>query len=298
MKKAYIFPGQASQFVGMGKGLYDSHPESKELINRADEILGYKLSEVMFNGPEDTLKQTKITQPAVFLHSMLVYNARDKQDLPDAVAGHSLGEITALTVADVLSFEEALLLVQKRADAMQEACEKNPGTMAAILGLDDEKVVEVCQSISDIVIAANFNCPGQLVISGSTEGIEKAMKACSEAGARRALPLVVGGAFHSPLMEPAVSIFKEAIEKVPFKDAAFPVYQNVNALPQSAANVLKDQLVEQITSPVRWTQTIQNMISDGFGSFVEIGGKGKILAGMVRKISRQVDMLSWSEDNA
>lgn len=292
MKKAYIFPGQGSQFVSMGKDLYEQHEEVKQLFDKANEILGFNITEIMFNGTDEELKQTKVTQPAIFLHS--VAQAIIAEDFaPDMVAGHSLGEFSALVASKVLSFEDGLRLVSKRALAMQAACEANPSTMAAILGLEDEKVEEICASIDEVVVAANYNCPGQLVISGSNKGIEIACEKMKEAGAKRALPLPVGGAFHSPLMKPAEEELAKAIEGTTFSKGICPVYQNVDALPHTDPSEIKENLIKQLTAPVRWTQSVQQMIADGATHFVECG-PGKVLQGLVKKIERTAEVSSVS----
>ena len=289
MKTAYIYPGQGAQFPGMGKELYESNSQARELFDQANDILGFALSEIMFNGTEEELKQTKVTQPAVFVHSV-VLSLTQPDFQPDMVAGHSLGEFSALVANRALSFADGLRLVYKRALAMQKACEINPSTMAAILGLDDEVVEEICASIEDeVVVPANYNCPGQLVISGSNKGIEIACEKMLAAGARRALPLQVGGAFHSPLMEPARAELAEAIAATEFSTPVCPVYQNVTARPSIDTAEIKDNLIKQLTAPVRWTQSVQNMIADGASRFVE-SGPGKVLQGLVRKINRQVEV--------
>ncbi|MBO9703083.1 MAG: ACP S-malonyltransferase [Sporocytophaga sp.] len=289
--KAYVFPGQGSQFSGMGKDLYDRSDKAKSLFEKANEILGFDITNVMFTGTDEELKQTKVTQPAIFIHSVVLAKITENFN-PDMVAGHSLGEFSALVANGTLSFEDGLKLVSKRALAMQRACEINPSTMAAILGLDDAKVEEICKSISDeIVVAANYNCPGQLVISGSMKGIEIACQKMKEAGAKRALPLPVGGAFHSPLMEPAREELAEAIKSTNFNNPLCPVYQNVNALPATDINIIKENLIAQLTAPVRWTQSVQNMVSDGATEFVECG-PGKVLQGLVKKINSASEVMS------
>lgn len=298
MKRALLFPGQAAQFVGMGQHLYASGGQSKEIIEQANDLMGLDLSKAMFEGPVETLTQTIYTQPAVFLHSYLVYLDQNDNAEFSAVAGHSLGELTALVAAGVLSFEDGLRLVKARAEAMQMACDKVPGTMAAILGMGDADVEAICAGIDAIVIPANYNCPGQLVVSGSKEGIDAAIEKCKEAGARRALEISVGGAFHSPLMEPAMDAFREAAEATTFNDAKIPVYQNVDAKAHTDATEIKANIIKQVISPVRWTQSIQNMIADGIDTYVEVGGKGKIIMGMLRKISREIEVSLWSEQEA
>ena len=286
--KAFVFPGQGAQFTGMGKDIYDNNPKSKQLFDSANDILGFNITQIMFSGTADELKQTKVTQPAVFIHSVAIALSQDMQQ-PSMVAGHSLGEFSSLVANKTLSFEDALRLVSKRALAMQRACEINPSTMAAILGLDDKVVEEVCASIKEeIVVAANYNCPGQLVISGSLKGIEIACEKLKAAGAKRAMPLQVGGAFHSPLMEPAREELAAAIESTAFHTPTCPVYQNVNGLPSTDTTTIKKNLISQLTAPVRWTQSVQNMVKDGANSFIECG-PGKVLQGLVKKIAPQVE---------
>ncbi|HRP88460.1 MAG TPA: ACP S-malonyltransferase [Edaphocola sp.] len=287
MKQAYVFPGQGAQFPGMGKDLYENNPKAKALFDEADQILGFEISKIMFEGTAEELKQTKVTQPAVFLHSVISFLCVEGAK-PDMVAGHSLGEFSALVANGVLSFKDALSLVYKRALAMQKACELNPSTMAAILGLEDLKVEEVVGAIKrEVVVAANYNCPGQLVISGSNKGIDLACEALKTAGAKRALVLPVGGAFHSPLMMPAQEELKAAIEAVDFNVAKCPIYQNVDAKPYMDAQQIKQNLINQLTAPVRWTQSVQNMIADGAISFTECG-PGNVLQGLVKKINKEV----------
>jgi [acyl-carrier-protein] S-malonyltransferase len=289
--QAYLFPGQGAQFAGMGKELYENHAVAKQLFEQANEILGYRITDLMFGSSDEDLRQTKVTQPAVFLHSVIVAKCTGEFK-PDMVAGHSLGEFSALVANQCLSFEDALQLVYKRAMAMQKACELNPGTMAAILGLPDEKVEEICAGITDeIVVAANYNCPGQLVISGSIKGIEFACELMKSAGAKRALPLQVGGAFHSPLMEPARQELAAAIAATQFHVPACPVYQNVNASPSSDPEVIQQNLIAQLTAPVKWTQTVQNMAMDGATKFTE-SGPGKVLQGLVKKIAPEAEVAS------
>ncbi len=285
---AYVFPGQASQFVGMGKDFYENSSLAKNIFDRANEILGFKITEVMFEGTLEDLKQTRVTQPAVFLHSYISFVVNGKKYSPDVVAGHSLGEFTALAANETLAFEECLNLVQVRANAMQKACEAHPSTMAAILGLEDNVVKEICENIDEIVIPANYNCPGQLVISGSLKGIEKAIEKLKENGARRAITLQVGGAFHSPFMEPAREELAKAISTADFATPKLPIYQNVTGKSEMDPEKIKDNLIKQLTSPVLWTQTMQNMIEDGVKQFIEVGGNGKTLVNFVRRVDRSI----------
>jgi [acyl-carrier-protein] S-malonyltransferase len=286
--KAYVFPGQGAQFVGMGKDLYEQSPLAKELFEKANEILGFRITDLMFEGTPEDLKQTKVTQPAVFLHSVISAFVLGEDFKPDMVAGHSLGEFSALVAARALSFEDGLKLVYERAMAMQKACEIEPSTMAAVLGLSDEDVEEVCDSITELVVVpANYNCPGQLVISGSIEGIDKACELLKEKGAKRALKLPVGGAFHSPLMQPASEELQDAINNTTFSNPVCPVYQNVNAYPQTEPEQIKQNLIAQLTAPVRWTQTVKNMVNEGAVEFIELG-PGDVLKGLVKKISADV----------
>ncbi|HKK75996.1 MAG TPA: ACP S-malonyltransferase [Saprospiraceae bacterium] len=285
--KAYVFPGQASQFEGMGKDMYEASSLVRELFDQANEILGFSITDIMFEGSAEDLKQTKVTQPAVFLHSIAKAKTQADDFHPDAVAGHSLGEFSALVAAGALTFEDGLKLVQQRAMAMQKACEARPGTMAAILGMEDAEVEAVCKEIDEIVIPANYNCPGQLVISGTVEGINRAVEILQEKGARRAIVLPVGGAFHSPLMQPAQEELEKAIAATPFQAPTCPIYQNVNALPQTDPEKIQENLIAQLTAPVRWTQTMLNMIENGVSEFVEVGGNGKTLQGFVKKVDRR-----------
>jgi [acyl-carrier-protein] S-malonyltransferase len=283
--KAYVFPGQGAQFTGMGKDLYEKSIEAKDLFETANSILGFRITDLMFAGTDEDLKQTRVTQPAIFLHSTVLAAVLGNSFIPDMVAGHSLGEFSALVANKTLTFNDGLILVSKRAMAMQKACETTPSTMAAILGLEDKIVEEVCASIKEVVVPANYNSPGQIVISGSNEGIDKAMEILKEKGAKRAIKLAVGGAFHSPLMEPARLELEEAIKNTTFNKPICPVYQNVNANPSIDPETIKSNLVSQLTSPVRWTQSILNMISAGATSFVEVG-PGNVLSGLIKKINR------------
>jgi [acyl-carrier-protein] S-malonyltransferase len=285
--KAYIFPGQGAQFIGMGKDLYDHSPVAKELFERANEILGFRITDLMFAGTDEDLRQTKVTQPSIFLHSVILARVMGDSFQPGMVAGHSLGEFSALVANGALTFEDGLILVSKRAMAMQKACEAEPSTMAAVLKVEDEVVEEVCRSISEIVVPANYNSPGQLVISGSFKGIEMAIARLTELGYRKTIPLKVGGAFHSPLMEPAKVELAEAINSTHFSVPVCPVYQNVNAEPSSDPSVIRENLIAQLTSPVRWTQTIIRMIGDGANSFTEVG-PGKVLQGLVNKVDKDM----------
>lgn len=287
-KTAFVFPGQGAQYVGMGKDLYDNYPLARELMVQANEELGFALTDIMFEGSDEDLRQTRVTQPAIFLHSVVACRLLN-QIRPDMVAGHSLGEFSALVIAGTLDMGDALRLVSERALAMQEACELCPGTMAAVLGMADDKVAEICQQIPDCVVAANYNCLGQVVISGSEVGVEQACKALKEAGAKRALKLPVGGAFHSPLMQPAAERLQKAIMNTPFYAPICPVYQNVSACAEKDKHVIQRQLLEQLTSPVRWTQSVQQMIADGATRFYEFG-PGDVLKGLIRKINAEVEV--------
>jgi len=285
--KAYIFPGQGAQFPGMGKDLFENSKTAHELFNIANEILGFKISDIMFNGSSEDLKQTSVTQPAIFLHSVILAISKGKEIFPEMVSGHSLGEFSALVVNKSISFEDGLKLVSIRANAMQKACENNPGTMAAVLGLEDTDVEKVCKETKGTVVPANYNCPGQLVISGELSSIELACEKLKQIGARRALVLPVGGAFHSPLMEEAKKELEDAINKTVFSNPICPIYQNVSGLAFSSETEIKENLISQLTSPVRWTQSINKMINDGASEFIEVG-PGKVLQGLVKKINREI----------
>ena len=291
MKHAYVFPGQGAQTVGMGKDLYDNVPAARELFEKANEILRFRITDIMFSGTPEELKQTRVTQPAVFLHSVILAKALGIE--PDAAAGHSLGEFSALVAAGALSFEDGLRLVSKRARAMQAACEAQPGGMAAILGLEDRTVEEICASVDGVVVAANYNCPGQLVISGAAEAVDAACEKAKAAGARRALRLPVGGAFHSPLMEPARQELERAIEEAPFQTPVCPIYQNVDAEPHTDPAQIKANLIAQLTAPVRWTQIVREMLADGIGEFTELG-PGNVLQGLIRKVDAEAQVESKS----
>lgn len=283
--KAYVFPGQGAQYSGMGKELYETNSAAKNLFEKANDILGFRITNIMFGGTEEELKQTNVTQPAIFLHSVILAKTMGTSFTPQMVAGHSLGEFSALVANCTISFEDGLKLVSARAQAMQKACEAQPSTMAAILGIDDEIVEQVCQEISDVVVPANYNSPGQIVISGSIAGIDKAIEELTKRGAKRAIKLMVGGAFHSPLMEPARKELAEAIANTLFNTPICPVYQNVNALPETNPDKIKENLIAQLTSPVRWTQIVKNMIADGATSFTEVG-PGSVLQGLIKKVDR------------
>ncbi len=289
--KAYVFPGQGAQYPGMGKDLYKKSDLARQLFHQANDILGFDIMDIMFNGTEEDLKQTRVTQPAIFLHSVIMAEVLGDKFQPDMVAGHSLGEFSALVAARALSFEDGLILVSKRAEAMQKACEIEPSTMAAVLGLDDEVVDRVCREIDDVVVAANFNCPGQVVISGSIEGVKKAADRLQEMGARRVVMLKVSGGFHSPFMKPAEDELAQAIEKTHFNSPICPVYQNVDARPHTDPVEIKQNLLRQLTSPVLWTQSVRQMIADGATEFVEVG-PGNVLQGLIRKIDRSVKVFS------
>lgn len=284
--KSFIFPGQGSQYIGMGKDLYDNHSVARDLFEHANELLGFRITDIMFGGTDEELRATRVTQPAVFLHSVAAFMVNTVEQ-PDMVAGHSLGEFSALVACGALAFDDALLLVRARAEAMQRACELQPGTMAAVLALPDEKVEQICQGIDDIVVAANFNCPGQVVISGTESGIDAAVPVLKEAGARRALKLAVGGAFHSPLMQPAADDLGKAIEATTFHQPICPIYQNVCATPQTDPEAIRRNLLAQLTLPVRWTQSVNQMIADGATEFYEFG-PGDVLKNLIRKINPEV----------
>lgn len=293
MIKAFVFPGQGAQFVGMGKDLFDQSSKAKEMFHKANKILGFKITDMMFDGTDEDLRQTKVTQPAIFLHSVILASVLEDFD-PSMVAGHSLGEFSALVANKVLTFEDGLKLVAKRANAMQKACEMQPGTMAAVIGMEDDQVEKICASVSDtVVVPANYNSPGQIVISGSIEGVEKASEMLKEAGAKRVLPLKVGGAFHSPLMEPARVELAEAINETKFNPGICPIYQNVTGQSVTDPEIIKKNLVAQLTSPVRWTQTMLNMIANGLNSVVEVG-PGTVLQGLFKKVDRNLEMSSAS----
>ena len=294
--KAYIFPGQGAQFSGMGKDLFENSKTAYELFNNANEILGFKISDVMFNGSAEDLKQTSVTQPAIFLHSVILAMSKENEISPAMVAGHSLGEFSALVINKSISFEDGLKLVAIRANAMQKACENNPGTMAAVLGLEDKLVEKVCSEVKGTVVAANYNCPGQLVISGELNAIELACEKLKEVGARRALVLPVGGAFHSPLMEEAKRELENAINETIFSDPICPIYQNVSGLPYSSEIEIKENLISQLTSPVKWTHSINQMVEDGAKEFIEVG-PGRVLQGLVRKINGDINSSSLNLEN-
>lgn len=289
--KAFVFPGQGAQFVGMGKDLYDNSETAARLFNQANEILGFKITDIMFSGSDEDLKQTRVTQPAIFLHSVILAKMLGSAFKPDMVAGHSLGEFSALVSAGAMLFEDGLVLVSKRAMAMQHACDKEPSTMAAIVGLEDNVVEKVCAEIEEVVVPANYNCPGQLVISGSIKGIDLAVEKLASLGAKRALKLSVGGAFHSPLMEPARIELESAIDLTKISSPVSPIYQNVTASPATSPEEIKKNLKAQLTAPVRWTQSVKNMIADGASIFVEVG-PGKVLQGLIRKVNNEVEAMS------
>ncbi len=285
--KAYVFPGQGAQFVGMGKDLYEQYPEAKALFEKANDILGFRITDLMFSGTDEDLKQTKVTQPAIFLHSVILAKVLGNSFQPEMSAGHSLGEFSAIVSCGALSFENGLILVSKRAQAMQKACELQPSTMAAILGLDDEAVEKICAGIKAVVVPANYNSPGQIVISGSIDGIDTAIEQLTAAGAKRAIKLPVGGAFHSPLMEPARLELEKAIDQADFKNPICPVYQNVTASPSKDASVIRENLKKQLTAPVKWTQTVKNMLAGGATAFYEVG-PGNVLQGLIKKVDRAI----------
>lgn len=285
--KAYVFPGQGAQYPGMGNDLYDTYQQARTLFQQANELLGFSITDVMFQGTEDDLKQTRVTQPALFLHSVILAKVMGDSFQPEMVAGHSLGEFSALVASGAMSFEDGLQLVAKRATAMQKACNLEPSTMAAVLGMDDEPIEQVCNEIEDVVVPANYNSKGQVVISGSEPGVRKAMEKLSEMGAKRVVPLKVSGAFHSPLMEPARKELAEAIEATPIQAPVCPIYQNATARPSTDPQTIKQNLIDQLTAPVLWTQTVENMIADGASAFTEVGA-GKVLQGLIKKVNRRI----------